>query len=185
MPNGYLIIALAIIAAFVAVLYFWTKRKTPTDPIEILVRQAATLKWIQTAKVEKDGDGAAWTQRSIRFARGKEEAIVWNKDATITLVRVHAPPTFESFLELEDWIASNPNINDDDPNPEIIYLREIDKFVIRHGYFMPLLEAEGTDEKFFTAVSKFHKAGYAARESPKVVAAITLDALMHYEKDRN
>ena len=46
-------------------------------------------------------------------------------DVTITLVRVHAPPTFESFLEMEDWIANHHNDNDDDPNPDMIYLRVI------------------------------------------------------------
>lgn len=186
MSKEYLIVTLAIFGALAAALYFWRNRRTkPTDSIEILIMQAEKLRWKQVAKVEKDGDGATWTQQSIRFARGNEEAIVWNKDATVTLVRVDAPPTFESFLELGDWIARNPNVNDDDTNPEIIYLREITKFVIRHGHFLSLLEVEATDEKFFYSTANLKKAGFATKEDPIIIAALILDALKQYEKDRN
>ncbi len=185
MSKEYLIAAMIILGASVVALYFLRNRRTkPTDPIESLIRQAEKLRWIQVAKVEKDGVGAAWTQRSIRFARGKEEAVVWYKDATVTLVRVHAPPTFESFLKLEDWIARNPSDNDDDLNPEIVYLREIGKFIIRHGHFMDLLEVEATDEKFFYSTASLKKAGYAAKQDPVIIAALILDALKQYENDR-
>jgi len=139
MLTQYLIAAAAVLAAFTVGFYLWEKKKIrSTDPIEILVGQAVKLHWKQVARVERDGEGRPWTQRSLRFARKNEEAIVWNKDATITLVRVHAPPTFDSFLEAEKWIAQNPNTNDDNTNPEIVYLREVEKFVIRHGHFADL-----------------------------------------------
>src|SRR5262249_28452199 len=68
---------------------------------------------------------------SIRFERGNEEAVVFRKDATVTLVRAHAPPTFDSFEELEHWLAKNPKDNDDDEVGEgSLYLREIEKFFI-------------------------------------------------------
>jgi hypothetical protein len=186
MPKEYLIFAVALFGALAVAWYIWVKRKTKmTEPIEILVKQAAKLKWIQTGKVEKDGYGAAWTQRSIRFVRGKEEAVLWSKDATITLVRVHAPPTFESFLELENWLTKNPDVDDGDADPEILYLREIERFVIRHGHFMPLLEAKATNKTFFYSIVKLQKSGYAANEDPIVVAALTLDALLSYGKDRS
>lgn len=186
MSKEYLIAIFAVIGVFAAALYFWRNKRTkPTDPIEILIKQAAKFRWKQVAKVDKDGVGAKWTQRSIRFERNKEEAIIWNKDATITLVRVHAPPTFESFLEMEDWIAKHPNDNDDDPNPDIIYLREIEKFIIRHGHFEGLLGVSATDEKFFHSVFDLKRMGLATKEDPVIIAALILDALKQYEIDRN
>ena len=126
------------------------------------------------------------TQRSVRFVRGKEEAVLWYKDSTITLVRDYAPPTFDDFIELEQWIKKNPSGSElDAVTGERLYLREIERFVIRHGHFLPLLEAATSDKAFFIAVATFQKAGYVAREDSVVVAALTLEALMRYDEDRN
>src|SRR5271154_2013145 len=89
-------------------------RKPETDLIKVRLKQAAKLKWNQMAEVEKDGQGAAWTRKSVRFARGEEEAVLWYKDASVTLVRDYAPPTFEDFVELELWIEENPRDADAD-----------------------------------------------------------------------
>ena len=156
-----------------------------TDLVDVLLRQAADLNWVQTATVKEDGYGAAWTKRSVRFARENEEAVVWYKDATITLVRDYAPPTFDDFVQVEKWIKENPRDNEvDTATGERLYLREIERFVIRHGHFESMLEAQATDKEFFIAVAKFHKAGYVTKESSAVVAALTLDALLRYKKDR-
>ena len=142
------------------------------------------MHWVQTATVQKDGQGAAWTKRSIRLRRGDEEAVIWYKDATITLVRVHHPPTFDSFVELERWLATNPNTDLDTDNDEILYYREIAKFVIRHGHFTPLLEVQGADQAFSHASFRLYKSGHLAREAPVLIAAFALDALSHYQTDR-
>ncbi len=138
----------------------YRNRRPETDPIKLLMKQAAKMKWKQTAEVREDGQGFAWTQRSVRFARGKEEAVLWYKDATITLVRDCAPPTFDDFIELEQWIKRNPRDTEvDTATGERLYQREIERFVIRHGHFLPLLEATATDKAFFMAVATFHALG--------------------------
>jgi hypothetical protein len=185
----HLIYALLFLLAGAAIwgaIRWYRGHERETDPIKLRMRQAAKMKWEQTAEVEEDGQGAVWTQRSVRFLRGKEEAVLWYKDATVTLVRDYAPPTFDDFIELEQWIKKNPRDAEvDAATGERLYLREIERFVIRHGHFSPLLEATATHKDFFIAVATFHKAGYLAREAPEVVAALTLDALVRYEKDRN
>jgi hypothetical protein len=45
------------------------------------------------------------------------------------------------------------------------------------------LETGATDKAFFMGVYKLHRAGYIAGQAPEVVAALTLDALLEYEKD--
>jgi len=100
-------------------------------------------------------------------------------------VRIHSPPTFESFDELEDWLAKNPDNNHDGRvTEELLYLREIEKFIIRAGHFDTLLEAQGTDKEFYFALANHHKAAYSAGEDAKVVAALTLEALRRYQIDR-
>ena len=180
-------VLLCLLAGFVAwgANHWYRSRKPETDPIKLLIKQAAKMKWVQTAEVREDGHGAAWTQRSVRFARGKEEAVLWPKSATITLVRNYASRMFDDFIELERWIKKNPR----DPEVDIatgerLYLREIERFVIRHGHDFALLEATATDKEFFMAVATFQKAGFIAREAPEIIAALTLNALVRYKKDR-
>lgn len=153
---------------------------------EALVKQALKMNWKIDVEVQKDGDPFEWIRKSVRFVRRDEEAVVWNSDATVTLVRAHAPPTFESFIDLENWLAKNPKNKDgEDTNEEmILYLREIEKYIIRMGHFDKLLETRATDELFFRTCFELHKAGYVAGEDATIVAALTLDALMHYHKSR-
>jgi hypothetical protein len=185
----YLVIVFLLAAAAAAIwaaIRWYRSRELETDPIKSRMRQAAKMKWKETATVTEDGHGAAWTQGSVRFVRGKEEAVLWYKDATVTLVRDYAPPTFDDFVELEQWIKRNPRDAEvDAATGERLYLREIERFVIRHGHFSSLLETTATDKDFFMAIATFHKAGYMAQEEPVVVAALTLEALMRYQKDRN
>ena len=63
--------------------------KVESDPIELHMNQAAKLNWKKTAEIIKDGHVAPFTKRSVRFARGNEQAVLWHKDATITLVRLN------------------------------------------------------------------------------------------------
>jgi hypothetical protein len=83
----YLVIVflLAAAAAIWAAIRWYRSRELETDPIKLRMRQAAKMKWRATATVPEDGHGAAWTQASVRFVRGKEEAVLWYKDATVTL----------------------------------------------------------------------------------------------------
>ncbi len=179
------LLVLLIIAIFGVVWY--RKRNRGIDPIKLLLRQAAKLNWRKTAEIKEDGQGAAWAQRSIHFARGKEEAVLWLKNADITLIRDYAPPpNFEDFVELEQWIKENPRETDaDHATGEKLYLRRLERFVTRQGYFSRLLEASATDKPFFMALYAFHKTGYAIGETPEVVAALTLDALIRYGKNRD
>ena len=80
----------------------YRSRQRGSDPYKSRIRQAAKFGWKQIAEVPEDGFGAAWTQRSIRFARRDEEAVLWHKDATITLVREDAPFNFDDFSRLEE-----------------------------------------------------------------------------------
>jgi hypothetical protein len=166
--------------------------EAPTAPIEIeaiiklRMREAAKLKWEKTIEVVPDEHSPTWTQRSTVFTRGKEEAILWRKDATITLVRDYAPPTFDDFVSLEEWIKKNPRDREvDDATGERLYLREIERFVIRNGHFRLLLEATATDQDFFYATYKLQKTGYAAQQDPVVVAALILEALTRYQEDQD
>ena len=161
---------------------FW---KTCNHRARVLARQAKEMGWVRTGTVKRDGYPVAWTKRYVRFGRGNEEAVVWHKDATVTLVRAHAPPTFGSFFELEHWLAKNPNeSHDGEADGEKLYLQRIDKHITRMGYFQTLLEAQATDQIFYLECTKFWKSGYLAGESAEVVATLTLDAFMRYEKDR-
>jgi hypothetical protein len=72
------------------------------------MKEAVKMRWTRTAEIKKDGQGPVWARRSVRFARGDEEAVVWYRDATVTLVRDYAPRTFDDFIELEWWIRENP-----------------------------------------------------------------------------
>jgi len=181
----YAFVFLVAAAAIWVVVRWYRSRAHETDPIKSRLRQAARMKWRETGTVKEDGYGAAWTKRSVRFVRGKEEAVLWHKDATITLVRDYAPPTLDDFVELEQWIKRNPRDPEvDTATGERLYLREIERFVIRLGHFSSLLETTATDKDFFMAIATFHKAGYLAQEAPVVIAALTLEALMRYEKDR-
>src|SRR5262245_2474161 len=144
MYFAYAILVLLICAAILAVFYW--NQKPETDLIELQIKQAAKLKWKKTAEITKDGEGASWTKRSMRFARGKEEAVLWHKDATITLVRLHVPIDFDDFAELEDFIAKHPReANLDDATGELRYLQEMELFFVRHGYRDDMLHIQATD----------------------------------------
>jgi hypothetical protein len=178
---GFLLVCTAIWAA----IHWYRSQKSETDPITLRMREAAKLKWKKTAEVKEDGYGAPWTQRSVRFARGKEEAVLWFKDATITLVRLNAPLDFDDFIELEEFIDKHPREHEvEDAIGERKYLREIELFVIRHGYRDDLMHIQATDIQFLTAFGKLFKAGYAANED-SVIAALVLDGILRYQKDPN
>ena len=74
--------------------------------------------------------------------------------------------------------------HDGEADEEKLYLQGIDKHITRMGYFQTLLEAQATDQTFYLECTKFWKSGYLAGESAEVVATLTLDALIRYEKDR-
>jgi hypothetical protein len=72
----YLVYAILVLLAFLAIcaaIYWYRGRERETDPIKLRMRQAAKLKWKQTAEITEDGQSAVWTKRSVRFVRGKEE----------------------------------------------------------------------------------------------------------------
>jgi hypothetical protein len=165
----------------------WHRGRQPeNDPYKSRIRQAVRFGWKQEAEVPEDGFGAAWTQRSIRFVRGNEEAVLWHKDVTITLVRVDAPFNFADFDDAEKWIRANPIAAEvDTATEEELYLREIEKFVVRHGHYMSFLETRASDKDFLTGFLKLYKAGYRSRENPRLIAGLMLEALAHYPKDRD
>jgi hypothetical protein len=169
-----------------AALRWYRSRDSETDPVKLRMRQAARLRWRQASEIETDGQPTSWARRSVRFVRGKEEAVLWHKDATVTLVRLDAPIDFEDFVELEEFIAKHPRDPDlDNATGELKYLREIDLFVARHGYRDDLLHIQATDYAFLVAFGKYYKAGYAAGVESVVVAALLLDVVKIYDKDRD
>jgi hypothetical protein len=66
------------------------------------------MNWRPISEVEEDGQVRPWTQRSVRFERGRDLAILWHKDATIALIRHQPTLPFDDFVELEQWIKKNP-----------------------------------------------------------------------------
>lgn len=181
----YLLLLLLVGFIFWAAIRWYRTGERETDPIKLRIRQAAKLKWKQTAEIVEDGEGAAWTRRCVRFVRGKEEAVLWHKDATVTLVRLYVPLDFEDFIELEEFIAKHPREADlDEATGERKYLQEIELFVTRHGYRDDLMHIQATDYAFLIAFGEFYKAGYATREDSVVVAALLLDVVKIYDKDR-
>lgn len=155
------------------------------DPYVKKIQQACQLGWQKTAEVPEDGFGAKWTRRSTRFARGEDEVVLWHEDLTVTLVRALAPITFDEFGELESWLRGNLK-NDElhDGNEEVLYLREIERFSIRHGQYTSFLEARALDTEFFMGFVTLYRAGYCAKENPLLVAGYLLETLWIYREDR-
>jgi hypothetical protein len=161
-------------------------RNSETDPVRLRMREAVKFGWEQTAEIEADGQGAVWTRRSVHFVRGKEEAILWHKDANVTLVRLYVPSDFEDFTEVEEFLTKHPREADlDDATGERKYLQEIELFVTRHGYRDDLTHIQATDYAFLVAFGKFYKAGYAAGVDSVAVAASLLDVVKIYDHDHD
>ena len=185
MYLAYAILVLLVCAAIWVAIRWYRSLKSEPDPIKLRMKQAAKMKWKKTAEVKEDGYGAPWAQRSVRFARGKEEAVLWYKDATITLVRLNVPFDFDDFIELEEFIAKHPREHDiDDAIGELKDLREIELFVIRHGYREDFIYIKATDIRFLTAFGNLFKAGYAAGEESVVIGALVLDGILRHKKDQ-
>ncbi len=175
-----------VIASIIFIGIWWYQYDPETNPIKIRMRQANRMNWRQTSEVEENGQVRPWTRRSVRFERGRELAILWHKDATVTLIRHQPTPVFDDFIELEQWIKKNPRDSkiEDSATGEKLYLREISRFVKIHGHEFSLLETEATDKDLFMGVYKLYKAGYNGGYPPDIVAALILDALTECEKDR-
>jgi hypothetical protein len=84
----YLLLPLLVGFIIWTAIRWYRSGERETDPIKLRIRQAAKLKWQQTAEIEADGQGASWARRSMHFVRGKEEAVLWHKGTTVTLVRL-------------------------------------------------------------------------------------------------
>jgi len=185
-PANLILVGLFACSAVWLAICWHRSRQNGSDPYKSRIRQAAKFGWKQTAEVPEDGFGAAWAQRSIRFARNDEEAVLWHKDATITLLRVPAPFNFDDFVELEGWIKKNTrDVEIGDVTGEVLYFREIEKFVTMHGHHITFLETQITDVAFFMGYYKLSKEGYAAQQNPRLIAGLTLEALTLYPKDRD
>jgi TPR repeat protein len=160
----------------------WALWKRSNHPARVLARQAANMNWVQVGTIRKNG------YRNVRLMRGNEEAIIWHKARNVLLVRLHCPITFNNFIELERWLANEEKSEEPEDakevSEEILYYREIEKYITRHGYFEPLLETQATDERFGLASLAVQKAGYLAGKPVNVVAALILRALECYGKNR-
>ena len=166
----------------ICALALWALWKRHNHPAQVLARQAAGLNWVRVGTIKKDG------YRNAHLMRDNEEAIIWHKTANVLLVRLHCPLTFDDFIELERWLAreekrAEPD-DEEEVSDEILYYREIEKYVTRRGYFEPLIETQGTDERFFVASMRVQKAGFLTGEPVNVVAAVILKALECYGKSR-
>jgi uncharacterized protein len=161
---------------------FWSLWKTHSHPAQVLLRQAINMNWVRVGTIKKDG------YRNVRLTRENEEAIICRKAGDVLLVRVHCPLTFDDFIELERWLAHEEKSaepgDEEDVGEEILYYREIEKYIIRHGYFEPLLHTQATDEEFGIASLKIRKAGYLAGKPANLVGALILEALSRYDKNR-
>lgn len=56
---------------------------------------------------------------------------------------------------------------------------------MRHGHYWSFIEARAFDKDFFMGCYKLYKAGYVSGENPGLIAALMLEALMLYPKDRD
>ena len=72
-----------------------------------------------------------------------------------------------------------------DSTGEQNYIREIERFVVRHSHYMSFLEARAFDNDFFAGFYTLYKAGYASGANPRLIAGLMLEALMLYPKDRD
>jgi TPR repeat protein len=148
-----------------------------------LARQAASMNWVSAGTIKKDG------LENTRLLRGDQEAVIWQKTGNITLVVPHCPLPFDDFIEIERFLAREEKRlegeDEEKPNEEMLFYREIEKEVTRNGYFEELLSVQGTDEEFCIASMKIYKSGYWAGETPKAVATNTLEAVALHEKDRS
>src|SRR5262249_30974348 len=177
--DFWLIAAAVAVGAYV----LWSVWKTHTHPAQVLVRQAANMNWVAAGVVKKDG------YRNVRLTRGKEEAVIWYKTGKVLLVRPWCPIEFDDFIELERWLAveeKSSKLEDDDEevNEEILYYREIEKFIARHGEFEPFGLTLAADRDFGIASLKIRKSGYLAGKTADAVATLTLEALLLYDKNR-
>ena len=119
-------LVLLLCAAILAVTTFWYRQRE-TDLFKLKVGQAKKLKWKKAVEVSSDGEEAPFTKRSVRFTRGREEAVLWHSDMKVSLVRLDVPFEFDDFLELEEFLAAHPREADlDNATGETKYLREIE-----------------------------------------------------------
>jgi hypothetical protein len=141
---------IGILVAAICAGALWSLWKAHSHPAQVLLRQAINMNWVQAGTIKRDG------YRNVRLTRENEEAIIWHKTGNVLLVRVHCPLTFDDFIELERWLAHEEKSaepgDEEDVGGEILYYREIEKYIIRHGYFEPLLHVEATDEEFLTGL---------------------------------
>ena len=70
----YLLLLLLVGFVIWAAIRWYRTGERETDPIKLRIRQAAKLKWKQTAEIAEDGKGAAWTRRSVRFVSGERRS---------------------------------------------------------------------------------------------------------------
>lgn len=78
------------------------------------------------------------------------------------------------------------NIDDiDESDEEILYYRAIDTYVEKMGFYLPLLELQGTDEEYCIATLKVHKSGFINGQSPVVIGALVLDSVRKYHANRD
>jgi hypothetical protein len=68
----------------------------------------------------------------------------------------------------------------EETDPEILYYRAIEKFVTDQGFYLALLELQGTDEEYCIATLKAHKSAFLIGTSSKVIAALTLESVAKY-----
>lgn len=156
--------------------------KAYTDQSHVLGRQAANMNWIAVGRVE-DADG----YKNVKLARNGMEAVISFQNKNVELVYPPHSAPFKDFIELERWITKleEDDINEEElDDEELNYYEEINRITASYGFYEPLLELQGTDPEFCIASMDLHKTGYETGKSPRSVAALTVEAVHEYKKNR-
>jgi len=161
--------------------YLW---RSYNHPSHVLGRQAANMNWVAIGTIE---DAAGF--RDLRVTRAGIEAVISFRHGNVRLVVPRHQASFRDFVELERWLGAQELRADGgeethDGDPEILFYRAVEKYITEMGFYEPLLVLQGSDEQYCIAAMKMQKAGYYARKSPKVVGALTMDAVRKYDANR-
>ena len=153
-------------------------------PSHVLGRQAANMNWVVIGTI-KDAAGFS----DLRLTGEGMESIISFRDGDVRLVVPRHQTPFRDFVELERWLGAQQLRVDagkgtDEGDLEILFYRAVEKYIIDMGFYEPLLVMQGSDEEYCVAAMKMQKAGYHARQSPKVVGALTMDSVKKYDVSR-
>lgn len=164
---------LYILGAIALVLLIRHAWRSYNHPVMVLTRQAANMGWVASGTlIDEHG------LRNTKLARGGLESIIWFRDQNVGLLKPATPRRFADFVELERWLATQsfgPVVGE-----EAEYFAAIETFLRGCGHYEDVVLPAECFEDFLKASVRVYRAGYKAKQSPKVVGALIAEAANHY-----